>query len=108
MSNSSSLDKRRHCLSLASLTIFVYVQEKLDQYYNAAKEKSAVKGFQSLNLLERTSLVCYPYLHFLWNSITLYYNFLYAIGKSDFHSPFLKIMKLHLVYVNPFDTRADR
>jgi len=102
------LGKHLHCLSILTLTVFPYIQIKLDSWFNVLKEKNIFKGPKELSSTERAFLYCYPYLHSLWNFAILCFNFLYAIGKSDFHSPFYFALKLKLQYDNPLEYAKNR
>ena len=94
------LGKQLHILSIATLSVFPYMQVKLNERFGSIKEQYLLQGPKGLSSTERAFLHCYPYVHLLWNFTILYCNFLYAIGESDYHSPLYSALKIKLQYEN--------
>ena len=90
----------RQLLSVATLSLFPYLQVKLDEKYSVIKEKWLHFGYSALSKTEKALFYCYPIVHILWNFLIVCYSFLYSIEKSLFHSPLYKILNIKLEYLD--------
>ncbi|CAG5135545.1 unnamed protein product, partial [Candidula unifasciata] len=95
--------------SLACLVLIPYMRHKLDSYYESLKYAEELttnsRSFlqQNMNMKRRVIrlyLFLYPYIHSLWECLTLAYTLSYMLGKSRWHSP-----SLHLSGTELFTTR---
>ena len=96
----SSLTAVKKLFSLLALTLLPYYQSKLKAAFEKAQESTEADGQRSV--FSKLIVHVYPLYHTLWSVALLYYKFLFAIGKSDFHSPVYRLLGIKLARVNPF------
>uniref|UniRef100_H2YD38 Peroxisome assembly protein 12 n=1 Tax=Ciona savignyi TaxID=51511 RepID=H2YD38_CIOSA len=90
--------KSKLCIkTLTVLVLLPYLKCKFQDFYLKVKEESDMTGVKSLTKLKSAVFYIYPMMHGFWHSANLYYNFLFAIGKSDFPSPFYRMLNTKLV-----------
>ncbi|CAK8680254.1 peroxisome assembly protein 12-like [Clavelina lepadiformis] len=96
------LGRRIHLYSVIFLTVFPYLQLKVEDQYKTIKENHDFSGGRDFSRIKKIFLFCYPILQTFWNAVILYYNFMFAIGKSDYHSPLYRAIKTKLIIADPF------
>ncbi|BFZ18408.1 hypothetical protein BsWGS_21447 [Bradybaena similaris] len=104
------LSKHR-LMSLACLILIPYVRHKLDSYYEALRyreELTTNRSFLQQNLTMKQRLIklylsTYPYVHSLWECLTLAYTLSYMLGKNQWHSPSMHLSGTELRRLDPQD-----
>lgn len=94
--------------SLVALVVFPYLHDKLEQLFKEIKDGYKVGQVRDISLLKKLLYWIYPYLHASWNGLILYYNFMFATGKSKYHCPTYHLFKLQLVVADPFAEQTVR
>uniref|UniRef100_H2YD37 Peroxisome assembly protein 12 n=1 Tax=Ciona savignyi TaxID=51511 RepID=H2YD37_CIOSA len=96
--------KSKLCIkTLTVLVLLPYLKCKFQDFYLKVKEESDMTGVKSLTKLKSAVFYIYPMMHGFWHSANLYYNFLFAIGKSDFPSPFYRMLNTKLIFLIVYD-----
>uniref|UniRef100_H2XYD5 Peroxisome assembly protein 12 n=2 Tax=Ciona intestinalis TaxID=7719 RepID=H2XYD5_CIOIN len=90
--------------TLAVLVLLPYIMTKFKSLYLSVKEEADVSTVKSLSKLKRAIYYAYPLVHMSWHTSVLYYNFMFAIGKTQFHSPFYKLLNTKLFVKSPLDS----
>ncbi|KAJ8313064.1 hypothetical protein KUTeg_010437 [Tegillarca granosa] len=93
------LPKRIHWKSLICLVFLPYIKQKLDKLFEDSRY--AVNSGQCsqknlLGQLYRAFVSIYPYVHTVWEGSVLWYQMAYMFGKSNWHSPFVKLSEVEL------------
>jgi peroxin-12 len=109
---------RMRLLSILCSIIVPYLKSKMDEFYEEIERTNdhlaSLPLWRSIFDKNKNSkikfkillLKCYPYLHLGWSSLIWFYRFRFIIDKTEFHSPFLRVLNLKLTYRNEIDTTA--
>jgi len=83
--------KARLLKSLLTIVILPYIKHKCDRLFEKYRSETCsspwVKRFVTI----------YPFIHLTWEGTVIAFWFLYAVGRSNFHSPFDFILGCKLV-----------
>lgn len=93
------LPKRIHWKSLICLVFLPYVKQKLDKLFEDSRYAVNSGQYSQKNLLGqlyRAFVSIYPYVHTVWEGSVLWYQMAYMFGKSNWHSPFVKLSEVEL------------
>lgn len=95
----------KRVFSVFYAVIVPYMKAKLDDIYEDIDRSSYIKDCKNLSerlifIFKKVMFKLYPYFNLIWHGVLWFYRFKFLIKKSQFNSPFLEILNLHLVYNN--------
>ncbi|XP_077974541.1 peroxisome assembly protein 12-B-like [Styela clava] len=98
----NTLGTRRHFLTLVTLCIIPYIEEKLKKMYDKIADRRETQGNQcTVTIMERLIFRLYPIMFSSWEFWKLYLQFKYAIHENKYPDPFLKLLRIKLVVEDP-------
>jgi hypothetical protein len=101
-------------MSLFALVVVPYIKLKLDRLYEYMNEEQQLGSTSSEILstyqthLKEFFLKAYPYVHFAWESLILFYQLLYLFKYSKFYSPLHRLAGVQLVQLTKEDLESNK
>ncbi|XP_054717190.1 LOW QUALITY PROTEIN: peroxisome assembly protein 12-like [Uloborus diversus] len=90
--------------------VLPYIQSQLEELFKNIRRKQAENQLHYSDLKKQLALIylkVYPIYHFVWEMTVLSYYMLYALGKSDYHSPVLHLTRTKLIPLSMLDYSSD-
>ncbi|XP_067866023.1 peroxisome assembly protein 12 [Heterodontus francisci] len=103
---SHGLPRTQHWRSLLMIIAVPYVKVKLDRLFSRLREEDDYAIHlpeSSWKRLYKAFLAAYPFVNMGWEGWFLIYRLLYTFGKTQFHSPLLRVAGVRLGNLTPAD-----